>query len=298
MRAHLVLHLHRLFTSSAMSTISKQGDAWAKLAADTSTSMLESVNRAADGLVKVANAVHPLSRATLVLDVGSGQGAVLKSLFEQHGAELPEASRVHASDLSPGMVERIRAEKAAALGAGKAAWQRLDITAGDAGDLSAFADGSASHVFGGLVYFFTPTAALREARRVLAPGGVLAASSWERSDWLDLMRLAHVVKPGSLVEPQSWPQWETQSAVRAELVSAGFAPDAIRIETVEVSMTYADASGLCRWLLELPNMKPTVAKMSKEEAEKLEEMMIARLRETRGESGLMVGTAIVAVGQK
>jgi SAM-dependent methyltransferase len=100
-----------------------------------------------------------------VLDVGCGAGAALA----------PAAARARSAvgvELSPEMAERARA---AAPGA--------EVHVGDASRLD-FDDGSFDVVLSAFTVFFMPdpTAALREWRRVLAPGGRFVLSTWTTGD--------------------------------------------------------------------------------------------------------------------
>jgi ubiquinone/menaquinone biosynthesis C-methylase UbiE len=100
-----------------------------------------------------------------VLDVGCGAGAALA----------PAARRAASAvgvELSPSMAERARAAAPLA-----------DVHVGDATSLD-FEDGAFDVVVSAFTVFFMPdpTAALQEWRRVLAPGGRIAVSTWGPAD--------------------------------------------------------------------------------------------------------------------
>lgn len=104
---------------------------------------------------QVAVAV-PLTSGTRVLDLGAGTGAVT-------GHALARGARVAAVDAAPAMVARLRREH-----------PQATAMVMDAHQL-AFADASFDLVAAGFVMHLLddPAAAAREARRVLAPGGLL-----------------------------------------------------------------------------------------------------------------------------
>ena len=167
-----------------------------------------------------------ISPADRVLDVGCGAGAALAP-----------AARLAASavgvELSPVMAERARA---AAPGA--------EILVGDASSLD-FADDAFDLVLSAFTVFFMPdpTAALREWRRVLAPGGRIALSTWLQGDprwsWENEVRkqFRDEIRPDALQQLASGMQilerFETAAGVAHELEAAGFAVDEQREHAIE-----------------------------------------------------------------
>ncbi len=104
-----------------------------------------------------------------VLDVACGTGLIAFAAAEAVGLE----GSVLGVDISGGMVEAC-AQRAQARRIANVAFERMDA---ELLDLPAAAFDVALCAFG-LMYLSDPTAALREMRRVLQPGGRMAAAVW------------------------------------------------------------------------------------------------------------------------
>lgn len=116
-----------------------------------------------------------------VLDLAAGTGLVS---FQIAGSVGP-AGRVIATDISDNMVAQLQQD---IYRRGMAHMNAMRL---DAEDLSVFADGSFDLVTCalGLMYFPDPETALREAKRVLKPGGSAVFAIWGRRDqcgWADI----------------------------------------------------------------------------------------------------------------
>ena len=111
-----------------------------------------------------------LPEATGLLEVGCGTGKCAARLTTEL---LDDEARHVISDLSPGMVERARKRVPPEVGVREANVEELP-----------FEDASFDRYLANLVLMLTPDtdAALREARRVLAPGGIAAWSVWGRPE--------------------------------------------------------------------------------------------------------------------
>jgi SAM-dependent methyltransferase len=173
-----------------------------------------------------------------VLDVGCGAGAALAP-----------AARVAASavgvELSPVMAERARAVAPSA-----------DVRVGDATKLD-FADGSFDVVISAFTVFFMPdpTAALREWRRVLAPGGRIVLSTWTggdpRWDFERRIRRSYMgeVDPAVLRELGEGlarlQRFEDAGKVAAEVETAGF--ERIEQDSHAIEFVFEDEQAFFDW---------------------------------------------------
>lgn len=141
-----------------------------------------------------------------LLDVGAGRGAVT-------GPAVARGCVVTATDAAPGMVARLRADFPEI-----AAW-RMDAHRFD------FADGCFDVVTAGFVLDLLPdpAAAVAEARRVLAPGGVVAFSVPgrlpHRERWQWLVDLAREFYPATVRDD---PSPDSPVDIPALLAEAGF----------------------------------------------------------------------------
>lgn len=111
-----------------------------------------------------------------VLDAGCGTGALTFEL-----ANIPFLSRIDAIDISPIFVAAAQHHNLD---------QRVTIAQGNAEALP-FADGTFDRAFSSLVLHFLadPSVAIREMRRVVRPGGVVAAVVWDHAGGMPAMRM-------------------------------------------------------------------------------------------------------------
>ncbi|KIM95673.1 hypothetical protein OIDMADRAFT_59456 [Oidiodendron maius Zn] len=256
----------------------------------------------AQNMVKVAAEVFPFSSASAILDIGCGPGQVTAAALEAHGLELPETARVVALDLSPVMIQQVENRKKTEIENGATLWNKVEPMICNCTDLSAFPDNSVSHAFAAFVLFMVPQArvALDEIRRVLTNengGGIVALSSWQGSEWMELIGFVTKVRPEKSA-PKMPPTWATLEGIRGELEATGFRD--IEVHTVEAFMPFNNYDEIARFILtQFPGMNKMTSDMSREELEKVRNLMVEFIKSRHPVApGRLTGTAIVGVGRK
>jgi SAM-dependent methyltransferase len=147
------------------------------------------------GVIEVTAALN-LAPGQLLVDLGCGRGGYSLEIARQTGA------RLLGLDFSPVAVAAARAGAARADIAGRAAFCVGDITADGVG--TGVAD---AIVCIETIMFARPHQdALRECRRILAPGGRLVLTGWEATDLRD----------------ERLPQWARRIDLLRDLTEAGF----------------------------------------------------------------------------
>lgn len=174
----------------------------------------------------------PAGCAGPVLELACGTGAVTRLLR----ARLPRSTELVATDLSPTMLDYARARSGDAAGL---RWQVADL------QQLPFEDGSFATIVCGFGFMFAPDRALafREARRVLASGGRLFFSVWDRIEEnphaLANARIVEALFPGDPQMRFRLPyELHDEGVLRELLASAHFSEPAI--ETVRIPITGVD----------------------------------------------------------
>ncbi len=178
-------------------------------------------DRYARDLVERARPVGPADR---VLDLGCGTGIVARVLRERLGG----AASIAGLDLSPAMIARARAI------APDIEWHEGNAVA------LPFSDGAFDVVLSQQMLQFTGdrAAAVREMRRVLAPGGRLVASTWRPRQHQPLYDALGALGERHL-GPSNDLRWSLDGdELRALLVEGGFAD--VRVETVSLTERYRE----------------------------------------------------------
>ena len=274
-----------------------KGEDWKEIAAEYTKLSVKVASKPLAAILDSANTLLPFSEATSILDNGCGPGAVTGRLIEEYGLVVPKDCALLCTDFSEGMIDQVKATKARE--ADNPLWQRVEASISNAMDLVAINDGSQSHVLAGWVYFMTPDPkkCLSETMRVLKDGGVLVCSSWEGSQWMDLMFYPAKIRP-DIKMPAMPVEWVTADAVRTELEKAGFRD--VHSRRVPTEMGYESHEALADLLMKrMPHMIALLADWSASELAKLKTLIIEGVRGMCSEEpGVLNGMAIVAAGRK
>ncbi|KAE8381328.1 S-adenosyl-L-methionine-dependent methyltransferase [Aspergillus bertholletiae] len=250
------------------------------------------------------------SSATAILDIGCGPGTAISLLIDDHGKDIPPEARMVATDYSEGMVAATRAKKdskVASNGDPSNCWSRLETLVMDAQDLSGFPSHSVSHIMGSLVYFMLPDPrkGLREAHRVLQPGGVFACTSWAKVEWMELLvRAAHKVRPDNNGSPGSTgtrgpnltpAQWKDAAGVKGEMESSGFRD--VQTEEVEFNWVPEDRRKFADMMCTSSNpaTEMLLGDLTGEEQNQVREEYMRILQEN---GNVCKGIAVLGVGRK
>lgn len=249
-------------------------------------------------MLERANDLLPFSKATAILDNGCGPGAIMKRLLEDY--QLPASCLLTCADFSEGMIDRVKELKEERLkGNSSSPWQRVETLIQDATNLDKIEDSSQSHLTAGWVYFLTsdPMKCLNESKRVLKDNGVLACSSWQDSQWRDLMNLYIKVRPDKK-EVQIPKAWSEVDALRTELDKAGFKD--VECYPVKTQLEFQTVDSFVNLMADkMPHMQMATADMSKEEIKEFKRLMTEETRKLcPTEPGILYGTALVAIGRK
>ncbi|KAI9699230.1 MAG: hypothetical protein M1820_007202 [Bogoriella megaspora] len=253
----------------------------------------------AQRMVDLAGALAPFSKATAIIDMGCGPGQITNEVLAKCNGQVPSTARVIAADNSESMLEQIRARRIREIEQGTPSWERVEVLQTDIHNCLPIEDGSVSHVLAGFVFFLLPDPkqALDSVKRILAPDGLLATSSWQSSEWSDFMYYPLKVRP-DLVIPKRPEEWATETGTRAALEAAGYRD--IQVYTVQSFMPFEDHDDICRFiLLKFPPAARASAQMTQEELITTQQLMIADLKEMYPiVPNRMSGTAIIATCRK
>ncbi|KAK3059177.1 hypothetical protein LTR09_000743 [Extremus antarcticus] len=275
-----------------------QGDDWNEMAKLYKSMAYGTSEKPSAALLKAADTFLPFSEATGILDNGCGPGPIMTRILD--GYKIPQSCQLTCSDFSEGMISQVRQHKEETVKAdSNSPWSRVESIVQDATNLKDIADDSQSHVTAGFVYFMTsdPQKALTESRRVLKDGGVLSLSSWQGSQWSDLMFLLPKVRPDKKM-PHMLPEWTNADKLKGELEKAGFRD--VQVQQVKTTMTYEKRSSLIELIsTKMPHLVPIIKEMSDEEVQRYKDMMDEDMKKMcPDEPGSLEGVALVATGRK
>ncbi|PLB33453.1 gliotoxin thiomethyltransferase [Aspergillus candidus] len=178
----------------------------------------------AQPLIDQSGIATSFQKPLVVLDNACGTGIVSSFLNQKIHYKTRKRWKLVCSDLTQEILDytrqRIRDE----------AWMNAKAKLVDAQD-TGLPNEYFTHVFVGFAFntFLDEMAAMNECFRILKPGGTLAISTWQSTDWLTLIESAIMTIPDNLPFPSTKEffalysrGWHSKSYVRAQLETAGF----------------------------------------------------------------------------
>jgi ubiquinone/menaquinone biosynthesis C-methylase UbiE len=199
------------------------------------------INTPAEILLSQMDRVYHFSTSSAILDVGCGPGSTIGRLIESYGSQIPQNSRLIASDFSAGMIERVQEQqKKAQEEGGNIPWSRVEPKVLDTQVLEGIEDGSISHITGTHVYMLLENGhqALEAAYRVLQPGGILGMTNVATAELMDLLGEAATKIRGETAPRFQFPKgFSTLDGIQGELEAVGF-----KLEYANELVSYMDVS--------------------------------------------------------
>ena len=166
--------------------------------------------------------------------------------------------RLISTDLAPGMVDAAR-KRGAELGITNAEYRLLDAQAMDCADASF--DGVICRW--GFMLMPSPEAALKECQRVLVPGGrlVFAVFTGPEENPFASLPARVLIEAGHMPRPSS--EWQPGilalgERARLDALLAGIGFTSARVEPVDMTWRFADASDYWSFLVDLTALGPLV----------------------------------------
>jgi len=191
-----------------------------------------------------------LSDGDAVYEAGAGTGELARRL----AAVVGPGGRVVATDVAPNMVELVRAATATE---SNVLVRQADATG--TGEADSAYDAVVFRM--GLMLVPNPADALRELRRILRPGGRLAAATWgapEHNPWLTSVGMSLMmhgaVTGGPPVGPGGVFSLDDPSALANLAADAGLVD--VTVEAVDVTVSFPDVDG---YLAQVSGCAPMLA---------------------------------------
>ncbi|RHZ64056.1 hypothetical protein CDV55_107177 [Aspergillus turcosus] len=241
----------------------------------------------AQTLVEYSGVANPSQKPLVVLDNACGIGAVSSALNRTLDDEAKKTWKLTCGDLSEGMLEytkqRLEDE----------GWVNAETKVVDALN-TGLPDAHYTHVFVsfGFQSFPDANAALKECFRILASGGILASSTWQRFTWIPIMKAAIETMPGNLPFPTHEEflalhstGWDLASYIQSELEKVGFRDVKVTAVPKEKAMPIDEFLEVCKMIM--PYLLPKLwTEQQRELHEKDVPMVLQRyLQENYGASG-------------
>lgn len=264
---------------------------------------LNPVGAAVRQILQVVDTTLPFDQASYIIDMGTGSGPLISGVLNsaQHAAQIPSSARIVAADVAQGLLDMLmerKAERAAT--APDSVWNRLEVQLWDARDLSKeVADDQASHLVSSYAYmaFRDEAQALKEACRILQPGGLFIETSFGFTEWGHLPKFFAAVRPEKLA-PGPGEHWGSVEGVRATLEAAGFKD--VKAREYEVGIPCETQQGAADLIFNIfPFIKGFIADMSEGEVAEAKRLMVEYVKERHPEEPLVLrGVGLVGWASK
>ncbi|GFF40742.1 demethylmenaquinone methyltransferase [Aspergillus udagawae] len=251
----------------------------------------------AETLVEYSGVANPYEKQLVVLDNACGIGAVSSVLNRTLNDEAKRTWKLTCGDLSEGMLEytkqRLEDE----------GWVNAETKIVNALD-TGLPDAHYTHVFVsfGFQSFPDAIAALKECFRILASGGILATSTWQRFTWIPIMKAAIETMPGKLPFPTQEEflalhstGWDSESYIQSELEKVGFRDVKVTAVPKETSLPISEFLEVCMMII--PYLLPKFWTEEQRELHEKDVPMVLRqyLQDNYGASGQVPLEAVALI---
>ncbi|KAF7163175.1 hypothetical protein CNMCM5623_008245 [Aspergillus felis] len=248
-------------------------------------------------LVEYSGVANPSQKPLVVLDNACGIGAVSSVLNRTLNDEAKRTWKLTCGDLSEGMLEyakkRLEDE----------GWVNAETKIVNALD-TGLPDAHYTHVFVsfGFQSFPDANAALKECFRILASGGTLATSTWQRFTWIPIMKAAIGTMPGNVPFPTQEEflalhstGWDSESYIQSELEKVGFRDVKVTAVPKETSMPISEFLEVCMMIM--PYLLPKFWTEEQRELHEKDVPMVLRryLQDNYGASGQVPLEAVALI---
>lgn len=284
----------------------QSGKAWDK-ASSTFAKIIDLTNP--DSVSSVTNrkifeaveATLPLSKASYLIDMGSGTGPVITGVLSpEHATQVPEDARLVAADTSASFIAMIEQTKKDHVAKGDAIWERLEVKLWDGRELQdVVGSNEVSHLLSSFCYFTMVDEAkgLSEALRVLKSGGLFVSTSMGSTEWGDLQHLLEKVRPEAKV-PGVPKHWGTKPLVEEHMSKFGFAN--VRAEEYEMAIPFDSCGAAADFVISsFPALQSHLEAMSDDEKAQVRSVMVDHLKHKHPTDPIrLTGTSVICVATK